>query len=170
MQNAFERVGRRESIPSQSGSLSPSVQSSGYTGFSYPMLTPSPSLGPESYEMPRGKVGLRTLNHPVDCHMEVVFVHGLLGDSNLSWTFDSDKAMFWPEWLLDDPSFCNMRFHMYGYHEPPVSNRAPVSKLRERGLALCSELELNNEIRTSVQVRIVGAMHINLQNVDGNDF
>lgn len=102
--------------------------------------------------MPRGKIGLRTLPHKGDSHLEIVFVHGLLGDSSLTWTLHDDKAMFWPEWLLDDPELRGIRIHTYGYEEPPVAGRAPVSRLRERGLALCSDLALNNAI-SGIRVR-----------------
>ena len=105
--------------------------------------------------MSRGQIGLRTLNGPVDPYLELVFVHGLMGDSSLTWTFENDRATFWPEWLAEDPEFSNLRIHTYGYHEPPVNGRAPVSKLRDMGAALCSALELNSQFRGSTHVSYV---------------
>jgi hypothetical protein len=104
--------------------------------------------------MSRGQVGLRTLNGPVDPYLELVFVHGLMGDSSLTWTFENDRATFWPEWLAEDPEFSNLRIHMYGYHESPVNGRAPVSKLRDMGAALCSALELNTQFRGNTHVSL----------------
>lgn len=102
--------------------------------------------------MPRGQVGLRTLNTHVDPYLELVFVHGLMGDSSLTWAFENDRAMFWPEWLFEDMEFANVRIHTFGYAEPPIGGRAPVSKIREVGVALCTALELNNQIRSDVHV------------------
>lgn len=100
MSRDIPRARRRETDFSHPGNLSPGWQSSaGFSDSSYPIFTPSRSPGIEANEMPRGKVGLKTLNHPVDCHLEIVFVHGLLGDASLTWTLDQDKSLFWPEWL-----------------------------------------------------------------------
>ena len=76
--------------------------------FSYPIHTRS--LSPDAFEMGRGQVGLRTINGPVEPHLELVFVHGLLGDSNLTWASENDRAMFWPDWLSDDFEFSDMLF------------------------------------------------------------
>ena len=104
--------------------------------------------------MNRGQVGLRTLNSPLDSYLEIIFVHGLMGDSSLTWAFDHDRKMFWPDWLSEDHAFSNARIHTYGYHEPPVNGRAPVSKLRDIGVGLCSAVELNNQIRGDAHVSL----------------
>ena len=121
------------------------------TGFVYPNLVRS--LSPDDFDASRGQVGLRTLSDCIDPYIEIIFVHSLLGDSNLSWTFENDKARFWPEWLTEDIEFCKTRIHTYGYHEPPVNNRAPVSRLRDIGIALCAAIEVNNLIRSDSHVR-----------------
>ena len=35
-----------------------------------------------------------------DCHFDIVFVHGLTGDSRETWT--NAKGDFWPQWLAED--------------------------------------------------------------------
>lgn len=100
----------------------------------------------------RTQVGLRTLNDPAHPYLELIFVHGLMGDAQYTWTCGSDGATFWPEWLSEDSAFLNTRIHTYGYHETPVNGRAPVSKLRDIGVAMCSSLEHNGPVRNDVHV------------------
>lgn len=101
----------------------------------------------------RGPIGLKTLNYPSDPYFDIIFVHGLMGDSYWTWTVENDKATFWPEWLIEDKVFINTRIHTYGYHEPAVYGRVPVGKLRDIGTALCTALELNNHVRGAAHVR-----------------
>lgn len=65
---------------------------------------------------------------------------------------ENDSATFWPDWLSEDAAFSNTRIHTYGYHETPVNGRAPVSKLRDFGVAMCSSLEHNRRVRNDVHV------------------
>lgn len=75
-----------------------------------------------------------------------------MGDSRLSWTFENDKATFWPEWFADEEFFANTRIHTWGYHEPSVNGRASVSKLRDIGVTLCSALDTNTYVKSNGQV------------------
>lgn len=109
--------------------------------------------------MSPGKLGVTTWNHPIDPSMELVFVHGFLGDSSLTWTFENDRAMFWPEWLIDDVQLRNVRLHTYGYHEPMVNGRAPVSKISEIGATLATSLDSNNYFRADSSTPIVFIAH-----------
>lgn len=106
----------------------------------------------EGFEKNRSHFGLRTLNDPKDPYLELVLVHGLLGDPELTWTFDHDKATFWPEWLMEEVDFFNTRIHNYGYRESVVGGRAPVSRLRDIGMSLCSALEVNTYVKRDAHV------------------
>lgn len=108
-----------------------------------------------SYQAPqaRGATGLRTLNDPQDPYLDVIFIHGLMGDSLLTWTFENDQATYWPSWFMEEEFFANTRIHTYGYHEPPVNGRVPIGKLKEIGISLCSALEVNTYVKSDAQVR-----------------
>ncbi|RMZ87067.1 hypothetical protein DV736_g5706, partial [Chaetothyriales sp. CBS 134916] len=139
---------------SQRASSLPESNSSGL-----PHRLGSLSLSAKDVEKNRGRIGLHTLNDPTDPCVEIVFVHSLLGDSLWTWTYEKERATFWPEWLIEDMVLSNTRVHTYGYHEPPINGRAPVSKLREIGLSLCSALELNAYVKRSAQNRIIFIAH-----------
>lgn len=112
-------------------------------------------MSSEDFETSRGQAGLRTLNDFDDSYVETVLVHGLLGDSNLTWTVEADNETFWPAWLADDIELCKMRTHTYGYHEPLIGGKAAVSKLRDIGIALCAALEANTQNKTSSHVSVL---------------
>ncbi|KAI9695527.1 MAG: hypothetical protein M1820_008540 [Bogoriella megaspora] len=128
-----------------------------FTDLSYRLGTRSLSV--ENLEIRRGRVGLRTLNDPSDPYLEIVFVHGLLGDSYLTWTSDNDPATFWPEWFVEEIHFSNTRIHTFGYQEPSSGGRAPISKLRDIGVSLCSALELNTYVKRDAHNPIVFIAH-----------
>ncbi|KAK7956103.1 uncharacterized protein PG986_005325 [Apiospora aurea] len=69
-------------------------------------------------EPPKGSYGLTTLYEPaVDVPgADVVFVHGLNGGSQSTWTKGEDSN-FWPKfWLPSDDGFADVRIHSFGYH------------------------------------------------------
>ncbi|KAI0123279.1 hypothetical protein BJ170DRAFT_687296 [Xylariales sp. AK1849] len=69
-------------------------------------------------DYPKGSFGLTTLHEP---HSQVpvadlVFVHGLNGGSQSTWT-KGDDSNFWPKnWLPNDEAFADVRIHSFGYH------------------------------------------------------
>jgi hypothetical protein len=69
-------------------------------------------------EAPKGSYGLTTLHEPL-CDVPVadlVFVHGLNGGSQSTWTRGSESN-FWPKaWLPYDEAFTDVRIHTFGYH------------------------------------------------------
>lgn len=129
-----------------------------------PMSIASRSLNSDDLDPARGRPGLRTLHDPGNPYLEIIFVHGLMGDSQLTWTFDNDGKTFWPTWLAEEDFFSNTRIHTYGYHEPPVNGRAPVSKIRDIGVALCAALESNSYIRGDAYVRVLHVPKSSLHN------
>ncbi|CAF3506030.1 unnamed protein product [Fusarium graminearum] len=65
----------------------------------------------------RGPLGLSLLYSPSAPEIDLIFVHGLGGNSRKTWSKSSaGRSQFWPEeWLSKDPAFRNVRLHSYGY-------------------------------------------------------
>lgn len=65
-------------------------------------------------KLPLGLVTLHTTEDDVVC--DLIFVHGLNGDSQNTWCKDGEPSRFWPkEWLPKDPAFLDVRIHTFGY-------------------------------------------------------
>ncbi|KAH8820667.1 hypothetical protein F5884DRAFT_57550 [Xylogone sp. PMI_703] len=92
------------------------LQSSGST-----LLNP-PSLGYRSRSPSPGPIpttlGLHILHQPKHvAPVDIIFVHGLGGDSRATWSKGHDPAFFWPElWLPFDPDLGNARIFTFGYN------------------------------------------------------
>ncbi|KAF2261549.1 hypothetical protein CC78DRAFT_347471 [Lojkania enalia] len=71
----------------------------------------------KSTEGPKGAIGLTTLYDPgPDAVVDLIFVHGLNGGSQSTWTKNGDMSLFWPqEWLPRDEAFQDVRIHTFGY-------------------------------------------------------
>lgn len=71
-----------------------------------------------SAEETKGPVGLNTLSDPAGPVIaDLVFVHGLGGGSQKTWTKSNDPSLFWPkEWLPQDHAFYDVRIHSFGYN------------------------------------------------------
>jgi hypothetical protein len=92
-------------------------------------LSPPLSLllpGPSTAEIPlrtglikstKGPIGLTTVyNPPDDIVVDLIFVHGVNGGSQSTWTKNGDPSLFWPqEWLPKDQAFHDVRIHTFGY-------------------------------------------------------
>lgn len=49
--------------------------------------------------------------------MDIIFVHGLGGSSQLSWSWKRDLDCFWPkEWLPLEPELSQARILTFGYN------------------------------------------------------
>ncbi|KAL3470521.1 WD40-repeat-containing domain protein [Aspergillus californicus] len=85
--------------------------------FSLPKSLPTTSttLGDQA-EGAKGPLGLSLLYSPTAPEIDLIFVHGLGGNSRKTWSKSSLQSHFWPkEWLPEDPAFKNVRIHSYGY-------------------------------------------------------
>ncbi|KAK2736745.1 hypothetical protein FQN55_001507 [Onygenales sp. PD_40] len=48
---------------------------------------------------------------------DIIFVHGLGGTSRMTWSYNRDEELFWPEvWLPTEPDICTARILSYGYN------------------------------------------------------
>lgn len=68
-------------------------------------------------ESPAGPLGLTTLHEPDgEVVVDLIFVHGLRGGSQSTWTKDGDPSLFWPRaWLAKDEAFRDVRIQTFGY-------------------------------------------------------
>ncbi|KAJ5718261.1 Cytochrome cd1-nitrite reductase-like C-terminal heme d1 [Penicillium malachiteum] len=49
--------------------------------------------------------------------LDIIFIHGLGGTSQATWTRDQDPHCFWPaEWLPSEPGICEARILSFGYN------------------------------------------------------
>ncbi|EMT65821.1 Vegetative incompatibility protein HET-E-1 [Fusarium odoratissimum] len=71
----------------------------------------------EQLKVDKGPIGLNLLYCPTEPEIDLIFVHGLGGNSRKTWSKSfADQSHFWPEdWLSQDPAFRNVRIHSYGY-------------------------------------------------------
>lgn len=70
------------------------------------------------YEEEAGRLGLTTVYEPdfSTPTVDVVFIHGLGGNSTKTWSNSGDPKSFWPKaWLPFDPDFVDTRIHVFGY-------------------------------------------------------
>jgi hypothetical protein len=65
----------------------------------------------------KGPIGLTTLHDPGEnTILDLVFVHGLNGGSQSTWTRNGNLSLFWlREWLPNDNAFRDVRIHTFGY-------------------------------------------------------
>lgn len=63
------------------------------------------------------QLGLTVLHKPDDApSIDIVFVHGLGGKSQKTWTKDKKPQLFWPkEWLPKEEGMKNARILTFGY-------------------------------------------------------
>jgi hypothetical protein len=66
----------------------------------------------------KGPLGLNTLFEPAQpAIVDLVFVHGLGGGSQSTWTKSNDPSLYWPkQWLPQDNAFRDARIHSFGYN------------------------------------------------------
>jgi len=85
------------------------------------------------HDIPKGPLGLTTLYEPpagILVTADIVFVHGLNGGSQSTWSKDNRASHFWPkEWLPLDDAFHDVRTHTFGY--PSGLGRESVLNVRD---------------------------------------
>jgi hypothetical protein len=77
-------------------------------------------------------LGITVLYQPPDGvapTIDIIFVHGLGGTSQMTWCFSRDLQYFWPkEWLPNEPDFNFARIMSFGYNANFMST-APANFL-----------------------------------------
>jgi len=90
---------------------------------------------------PNGHIyGLRVLHEPAEPLVDIVFVHGLTGDSYDTW-FEVKSGIYWPVHLLSQ-DVPDARILAFGYDADVTKFLGPVSQnnLRDHASALLGEL------------------------------
>ncbi|KAK7960538.1 GPI inositol-deacylase [Apiospora saccharicola] len=93
-------------------------------------LTRRESTKPDAENEPsRGPLGLTTVYSPEsEVAADLIFVHGLNGDSRNTWSRNGDAALFWPkEWLPKDSAFQDVRIHTFGYSSSVLRESAVLN-------------------------------------------
>jgi hypothetical protein len=94
----------------------PPSLTSGASFFSRSFIRKETGLADDSSSA-KGPIGLTTLHDPgQNAIVDLIFVHGLNGGSQSTWSKNGDPALFWPrEWLPNDTAFRDVRIHTFGY-------------------------------------------------------
>ncbi|TVY19242.1 Vegetative incompatibility protein HET-E-1 [Lachnellula arida] len=93
-----------------------------------------------------GYEGIKVVAEPTDAELDIVFVHGLTGNRDTTWTHKN--GVFWPQLLAEDIKA--VRIMTFGYDANPVKLWGAVngSNLRNHGKALASAVsDLRREFR-----------------------
>ncbi|EHK15423.1 uncharacterized protein TRIVIDRAFT_132216, partial [Trichoderma virens Gv29-8] len=104
-----------------------------------------------SVSRPKGPMGLNTLYDPGEIALvDVIFVHGLGGDSKKTWSGSRDAESFWPQdWLPNDPSFKTARIHSFGYDANWRDRSLSILSIHDFGQDLLGEMKNHPSIRRS---------------------
>jgi hypothetical protein len=85
-----------------------------------------------------------------DTHLSIVFVHGLTGNRESTWTYK--KSIFWPKDLLAK-ELENVRIFTFGYDADMLKllNIAGGNTVRDHGKSLAQDLSLRRAETDSVR-------------------
>lgn len=116
---------------------------------SAPTFAPS-SLQPQPGSRSRRRdepLGLHVVHSPLgDRAADIIFVHGLGGSSQLSWSFNKDLSLFWPkEWLPSEPGFQNVRILTFGYNAHFMSQSKDLFNISDFAKDLLMQLRFGND-------------------------
>lgn len=82
-------------------------------------FTRSGSETNDEHHSSKGPLGLTTLHEPGSGQSviaDIIFVHGLNGGSQSTWSKGNNDTNYWPKaWLPVDDAFCDVRVHSFGY-------------------------------------------------------
>ncbi|PCD29344.1 hypothetical protein AU210_011882 [Fusarium oxysporum f. sp. radicis-cucumerinum] len=98
----------------------------------------------EQLKVDKGPLGLNLLYCPTEPEIDLIFVHGLGGNSRKTWskTF-ADQSHFWPEdWLSQDPAFRNVRIHSYGYDSYYLKGKEDCLNVHHIGKSLLGAISI----------------------------
>lgn len=62
-------------------------------------------------------LGLTHVYSPEHCKpvVDIIFIHGLGGQSHYTWSYKKDLELFWPSWLHQESGLAEVRITTYGY-------------------------------------------------------
>ncbi|TFB01532.1 putative transporter AQR1, partial [Trichoderma ghanense] len=119
-------------------SIDESVASADPLGSSSRPRSQSPAPAPAG-------LGLRVLHQPEFASLDIVFVHGLGGHSQKTWTKNHDPGLFWPEiWLPFEPDVGKARILTFGY-EASWRGGAGISGITDFAKELLYEMRFSKD-------------------------
>lgn len=114
-------------------------------------LSPTPSgslpLRSRSVDRRNEPLGLRVVYQPPDNHsVDIIFVHGLGGTSRLSWSWNRDISLFWPqEWLPLEPGLKDARILTFGYSAYFMSQTKDTLNISDFARDLLLQMKFGND-------------------------
>lgn len=108
----------------------------------------------------KGSLGLNTLYDPGDevALVDIIFIHGLGGDSIKTWSGTHDLESYWPQsWLPTDPDFRQARTHSFGYDADWRNRSMSILSIHDLAQSLLGEVRNHPSIRRGqTQIILVG--------------
>ncbi|CAG8015369.1 unnamed protein product [Penicillium nalgiovense] len=154
-----QRRAKPELLPDNSPSGCESAKSSrSLFSLSKTLSRTSTSSGGQTEDV-KGPLGLNLLYSPTTPEIDLIFVHGLGGNSRKTWSKSSLLSHFWPkEWLPKDPAFNNVRIHSYGYDSHYLKGKQDCLNIHHIGKSFLSALSTSPYI-TNFKTNIVVIGH-----------
>lgn len=108
----------------------------------------------------KGPLGLQLLHASPEPLIDLIFVHGLKGDSIKTWRKGGDPLCFWPQlWLPTEPGFENVNIHTFGYDSNWSSSKSTILDIHDFGQGLLEEMRNAPQLRDNVEVRTPWPVH-----------
>ncbi|GKZ73223.1 hypothetical protein AnigIFM50267_009900 [Aspergillus niger] len=126
----------------------------------FPETSSTPAHRTSLKVFPKNQIyGIRPLYSPKDISVDIVFVHGLTGNSYSTW-LDPDTEVYWPVHLLSK-DFPHARILAFGYDADVTKFIGPVgqSNLREHASALIADLANLRTKDNSADRKIIVVAH-----------
>lgn len=92
-------------------------------------------------------LGLHVVHDPpTERAVDIIFVHGLGGTSRLSWSWNRDLSLFWPqEWLPLEPGLQDARMLTFGYNAHFMSQAKDIFNISDFAKDLLLQMKFAND-------------------------
>ncbi|KAA6406365.1 MAG: hypothetical protein FRX48_09849 [Lasallia pustulata] len=92
-------------------------------------------------------LGLQVIYQPASAApLDIVFVHGLGGDSRKSWSKNHDHNLFWPQlWLPLEPDIDQARIFSFGYNANYAGAAKSISNIADFAKELLFEMKFGKD-------------------------
>lgn len=108
--------------------------------------TPLPSCS-QSQDSRAEPLGLHVVYEPPSRRIvDIIFIHGLGGTSRLSWSWNRDLSLFWPqEWLPLEPGLRDARVLTFGYNAHFSSPTKDIFSISDFAKDLLLQMKFGND-------------------------
>jgi len=99
-------------------------------------------------ESTTGPFGLDVVFAPSDAKalVDIIFIHGLGGHSQKTWTSNHDPGTFWPgRWLPQEPDLCPARILTFGYNAAFKGSTKSVATVTDFAKELLHEMRFSRD-------------------------